>query len=92
MDRLDCRISIKMDSQPCGGNTVRIFIAILIHELKCYGIKRTALQLLQSYLSNRFQFEEYDNIMSDTLEISTGVPQGLVPGPLPFFDLYKWHC
>ena len=29
-DRLDCRISIKMDSQPCGGtiaNTVRVFTA-----------------------------------------------------------------
>ena len=30
-DRLDCRFSIKMDSQPCGGtiaNTVRVFTAI----------------------------------------------------------------
>ena len=33
-DRLDCRISIKMDSQPCGGtiaNTVRVFTANSIH-------------------------------------------------------------
>ena len=31
-DRLDCRISIKMGSQPCGGtiaNTVRVFTAML---------------------------------------------------------------
>ena len=33
-DRLDCRISIKMASQPCGGiiaNTVRVFTAKLCH-------------------------------------------------------------
>ena len=57
--------------------------SILIHKLKFYGIKGTALQLFQSYLSNRLQCVEYD-IMSDTLEISTGVPQGSVLGPLLF--------
>ena len=57
---------------------------ILIHKLKFYGIKGTALQLFQSYLSNRLQFVEYDDTMSDTLEISTGVPQGSVLGPLLF--------
>ena len=58
--------------------------SILIHKLKFYGIKGTALQLFQSYLSNRLQFVEYDDTMSDTLEISTGVPQGSVLGPLLF--------
>ena len=56
--------------------------SILIHKLTLYGIKWTALQLFQSYLSNRLQFVENDDTMSDTLEISTGVPQGSVLGPL----------
>ena len=58
--------------------------SILIHKLNYYGIKGTALQLFQSYLSNRLKFIEYDNTMSDTLEISTGVPQGSVLGSLLF--------
>ena len=49
--------------------------SILIHKLKVYGIKGRAL-------SNRLQFVEYDDTMSDTLEISSGVPQGSVLGPL----------
>ena len=35
-DRLDCRISIKMASQPCGGtiaNTVRVFTAMVHPDL-----------------------------------------------------------
>ena len=58
--------------------------SILTHKLKFYGIEGAALNLFQSYLSNRLQFVEYDNIMSDPLEISTGVPQGSVLGPLLF--------
>ena len=45
--------------------------------MKFYGMKGEALNLFQSYLSNRLQFVEYDNIMS---EISTGVPQGSILG------------
>ena len=75
--------------------------SILIHKLKFYGIKGTALQLFQSYLSNRLQCVEY-NIMSNTLEISTGVPQRSVLGPLLFLicitdiakssDLFDFIC
>ena len=58
--------------------------SILTQKLKFYGIEGAALNLFQSYLSNRLQFVEYDNIMSDPLEISTGVPLGSVLGPLLF--------
>ena len=58
--------------------------SILTHKLKFNGIKEAALNLFQSYLSHRLQFVEYDNVMSDTLDISSGVPQGSVLGPLLF--------
>ena len=40
--------------------------------------------MLQSYLSERCQYVEYNHHRSNTLPISTGVPQGSVLGPLLF--------
>ena len=41
-----------------------------------------------NYLSERRQFVQFDDIMSDTLTISTGVPQGSILVPL-LFTLYR---
>ena len=61
---------------------------ILLSKLNHYGIRDIALELICDYLSNRKQFVFYDNdcysILSD---ISIGVPQGSVLGPL-FFMVY----
>ena len=61
---------------------------ILLSKLNHYGIRGIALELICDYLSNRKQFVFYDNdcysILSD---ISIGVPQGSVLGPL-FFIIY----
>ena len=57
---------------------------ILLHKLKYYGIQGNSLKLLSSYLSNRYQYVEYNNTISNMLRITTGVPQGSILGPLLF--------
>ena len=57
---------------------------ILLDKLQYYGVKEKAFSLLKSYLSNRSQYTIFENITSPTLEITTGVPQGSILGPLLF--------
>ena len=57
---------------------------ILIDKLKYYGVHGTNLNLFSSYLDNRKQYTEIENIKSNMLSITTGVPQGSILGPLLF--------
>ena len=58
--------------------------SILIDKLEFYGVKGVALDLLKNYLANRKQYVEFEDAQSDMLNISTGVPQGSILGPLLF--------
>ena len=57
---------------------------ILQNKLAYYGLNGLALHLFKSYLQNRKQFTEIEQINSDILPITIGVPQGSVLGPLLF--------
>ena len=57
---------------------------ILLDKLIHYGINGIHIQLLESYLTNRTQYVEIDNVKSTILNIKTGVPQGSIIGPLLF--------
>ena len=49
-----------------------------------YGVKGTPLELLASYLDNRFQCTIIGDTKSPFLNVTCGVPQGSVVGPLLF--------
>ena len=56
----------------------------LLAKLNAYGINLVALQLLRNYLSKRYQRVKVNSTFSDWKELSFGVPQGSVLGPLLF--------
>ena len=57
---------------------------ILIEKLNHYRIRGVANELIKSYLSNRFQYVELDNVKSSRINIKYCVPQGSILGPLLF--------
>ena len=57
---------------------------ILIQKLEYYGVRGNVQNSFKSYLSDRQQFTEIDDTLSDMEYIKCGVPQGSVLGPLFF--------
>ena len=60
---------------------------ILLYKLNSYGIKDDAFKLPKHYLTNQKQYVVYNSQNSETFNISTGVSQGSILGPL-FLALY----
>ena len=66
---------------------------MLLDKLEHFGIRGLALEWIKCYLYNRHQCVEFNGISSSLHEISCGVPQGSLLGPLFFLiyinDLYQ---
>ena len=59
----------------------------LIANLRAYGFSKTALNLINDYLSNRFQRTKIGERFSTWVELIYGVPHGSILGTL-FFNIY----
>ena len=60
---------------------------LLIAKLEAYGFDQLSLTYIYSYLSDRKQSTKVNNSFSEWCNISSGVPQGSILGPL-LFNLY----
>ena len=60
---------------------------LLLKKLELYGFKKNSLEWIESYLSNRKQCVSIDGILSTFLNVSIGVPQGSILGPI-FYIIY----
>ena len=59
---------------------------ILLNKLKYYEVRGTTLALIESYLTNRYQYVQFENSDSELLEIVTGISRNTL-GPL-FFSVF----
>ena len=57
---------------------------ILLSKLRHYGISGNSYDLIQSYITERYQYVKYNETDSNLMKIKQGVPQGSILGPLLF--------
>ena len=57
---------------------------LLLDKIRSCSVTDTELLWFRSYLTNRKQAVSYQNVLSDLAQLSTGVPQGSILGPLLF--------
>ncbi len=81
MDKNDTPIGIFIDLTKAFDT---IDHSILLQKLRYYGFTELAVNLMQSYLTERTQYVQIDNTKSDFCSITTGIPQGSILGPLLF--------
>ena len=65
---------------------------VLLAKLKAFGVHDSAIKLIQSYLSGRFQRVKCNGKVSDWLPLRCGVTSGSLLGPLFFYIYLREWC
>ena len=60
----------------------------LLFKLKAMGVSNALLELIESFLKNRFQRVVLNGQMSEWLPVKRGLPQGSMLGPIFFPNLH----
>ena len=62
--------------------------SLLLEKRMCYGFTPRAIMWIKSCLSNRTQGVCFNEILSNIIQLESGIPQGSCLGPLLFFNFY----
>ncbi len=78
MDKMNTPLNILLDLSKAFDT---LDLTILLQNLEYYGINGNTHKLMESYITNRKQYVEKNEINSDTLTLITSVSQGSILEP-----------
>ena len=79
VDRLTLGLDLDLGHMPLA---ICLNFEILIEKLKYYSVQGSSVAWFKPYLVRRSHYAEIDSFKSDIANISLGIPQGSILGPL----------